>query len=226
MPDAAERLRQDLLDAIAADAAATRTGSPNAVRAQGRRRQRARGLVAATAALAVAAGTAATLVLPLGGDAVPSRLADGGAVSSSLADGGMAAPYVLDEGTSSNGPWTLVVTEDDCIEHIRPDGRGGSCDLADPGRLAEASSFLTEDDGEPVVVVSGPIEDGTSKVTIELAGRPPVQVVPVLVDGRSVFSARTPADARITGVVAVDRSGEALARLGELPPPPTSASGR
>ena len=210
MPDATERFRQDLLSAITADAAATPPGHPNAVRARARRRRRTRGLLAATTALAVAAGTAATLALPVRDDAVPSRLAGSGA----------ATPYVLDEGTASNGTWTLVVTEDDCIEHVRVDGRGGSCGLALPGRLAEASSFLTEDDGEPVVVVKGPVEDGTSRVTVELASRPPVEAVPVLVDGRLVFSARTPADARITDVVAVDARGDVLARLGALPPPP------
>lgn len=210
MPDAAEQFRRDLLDAVTADAAATRTGNPNAVRVRARRRRRARGLLTVTMVLSIAAGAAATFGLPDRDDPVPDR----------LANGDVAAPFVLEEGTASDGPWTLVVTEQACIEHTRRSGQGGACGFADPGRLQEASSFRTEDDGEALVVVNGPVPDGASEVTIELADRPPVQVIPVSVDGRLFFSARAPADARITGLVAVDESGEVLDRLEELPPPP------
>lgn len=214
-PDAAQRLRRDLADAIAADIAATRTANPDAVRLRGRRRQRARGLLAVTAALAIGVGTAVTLGLAVRDDAVPSTVAAGGA----------AAPFLLDEGTAADGPWTLVVTEQNCLEHARPRGQGGVCGLDEAGRLQDVSSFRTEDDGQSIVIVNGTVEAGTSKVLIELAGRSAVQTTPVLVDGRLFFSARTPADARITGLVAVDDSGDVLIRVGELPPPPHSASG-
>ena len=95
------------------------------------------------------------------------------------------------------------------------------CDLDEAGRLDESSSFRTEDEGEPVVVVNGPVQDGTSAVRIELAGRPSLDVSPVLVDGSLYFSARTPADGRITGVVALDDQGRVLARLDGLPSPPS-----
>lgn len=211
MPDIDDRLRRDLLAAVAADAAATPIGSPDLVRARARRRRQGRGLLAGTAILLVAAGTVAAVGLPV---------RDGDA--SRLANGGLAPPVVLDEGIASDGPWELVVTDENgwCIEHIRPLGRGGACGLADPGRLQEASSFRTEDDGEPVVIVNGPVQNETVTVTVELADRPPVRVAPTLIGGRLFFSARTPADARVTAVIAQDQNGNDLARLGDLPPPP------
>ena len=215
MPDAAEQLRRDLLGAIAADAAATRTGSPNAVRAIGRRRQRRRAVVAATAALTVAAGTAAAFGLPVRDSAGPSRMADGGP-----ANGSATAPYLLDEGTAQDGPWSLVVTEQGCVERRSRYGGEAACSLDGTGRLQDASSFRTEDDGQPVVIVNGAVQDGTSKVEIRLADRASVHTVPVLVDGRLFFSARTSAGVRITEIVAIDRSGGIVARVGALPPPP------
>ncbi len=210
MPDAAEQLRRDLLSAITADVAATRAGDPNAVRARGRRRRQTRGLLAVTTALAVVAGAGATSWVPLRDDVVPIR----------PANGDEAAPYTLDEGTARDGPWTLVVTTQKCIVHSRRYTEEGACSLDGPGRLQAASSFRTEDDGAPIVVVNGDVQDGTSEVTLELDGRPPVRVAPVPVDGRLYFAARAPADARIAGIVAVDQSGRVLARLGELPSPP------
>ena len=209
MPDAAEELRRDLLAAIAADAATARARPPDAVRARGRRRRRTRRLVAGTTVLAVAT-FAAQVPWPGRDDEAPSRLAGIGA----------QAPVLLDEGTAADGPWTLVVTEDLCLERTTPSSSGGLCGLANPGRLQESSSFRIEDDGEPVVVVHGPADDGTSVLRVELADRAPVEVTPVLVEGRLFYSARTPADARITDVVALGEDGEVLARLGELPPPP------
>lgn len=212
MSDTDDRLRRDLLAAVTADTAATLTGSPDTIRGRARSRRRVRSVLAGTAVLLAAAGTAAAFGLPVRDSPDASQ----------LASGGLAPPVVLDEGTGPDGPWELVVSDENgwCIEHVRPLGRGGACGLADPGRLQEASSFRTEDAGEPVVIVNGPVQDGTATVTIELADRPPVKVAPTLVGGRMFFSARTPADARITAVVAVDDSGTELARLGELPPPP------
>lgn len=215
MPDAAEQLRRDLLGAIAADAAATRTGSPNAVRAIGRRRRRRRAVVAAAAALTVAAGTAAALGLPVRDSAGPSRMADGGP-----ANGSATAPYLLDEGTAQDGPWSLVVTEQGCVERRSRYGGEAACSLDGTGRLQDASSFRTEDDGQPVVIVNGAVQDGTSKVEIRFADRASVPSLPVLVDGRLFFSARTPAGVRITEIVATNRSGGIVARVGALPPPP------
>jgi hypothetical protein len=210
MPDATEQLRRDLLGAIAADAAATRTGNPNAVRVRGQRRRRARGLLAVTTLLVVAAGAGAALMFPVPDDAVLSR----------LANGGIAAPVVLDKGRASDGPWTLVVTAQNCIEHTHRYRQEGGCSLAESGRLEDASSFRTEDDGEPILVVNGPLQDGTAKVTISLANRPPVHVTPVAVGGRLYFTARAPADARITGIVAMNASGDVVASLEKVPPPP------
>ena len=141
------------------------------------------------------------------------------AVTQRLANGGTATSLVLDEGTASDGPWTLAVTEQNCLERKRRYSEEVACSLVDPGRLQDASSFRTEDDGEPVLVVNGPLQDGTSKVTINLDDRPPVQATPVLVSGRLFFSVRVPVDARINGIVAVDTSGEVVARLGKFPPP-------
>ena len=211
MPDTADQLRRDLLGAIEVDAAATRTGDPDAVRARGRRRQQARGLLVATTVLAVAAGATATLGLPVRDDEVVSRPASSGA----------AAPFTLDEGNDSSGPWTLVVTEQHCLEHTSRYTTGGMCGLDEAGRLEESSSFRTEDDGEPVVVVNGPVQDGTSAVRIGLAGLPSVDVSPALVDGSLYFSARAPADVRITGLVAMDDEGRVLARREGLPSPPS-----
>ena len=115
MPDATDGLRRDLLDAIAADAAATRTGDPDAVRARGRRRRQARGLLVAMTVLAAAGATAATLGLPVRDDVVVDRPADSGAT----------APFTLDQGRDSSGPWTLVVTEQHCLEHTSRYGAGG-----------------------------------------------------------------------------------------------------
>lgn len=215
MPDATGQLRADLQRAIAADTAITRTGSPTAVRARARRRRRTHGLLAGTVAMAVAAVASVAFVLPTGGSSVPSRLA-----TDDTADPGVPVPYLLDEGTAADGPWTLVITEQHCIEHTRPRSQGGVCDLDEAGRLQDTTSFRTEDDGTPVVLVNGTVQDGTSLIIIEMAGRPAVQVTPVRVDGRLYFSARTPSDASITGLAAVDDSGGVLARAGGLPPPP------
>lgn len=152
---------------------------------------------------------AAQAVRPVRDTETPSRLADAGA----------QAPVLLDEGTAADGPWTLTVSERLCLEHTRRNGSGGLCDLAEPGRLQESSSFRTEDDGQPLVIVHGPVEDGTAVLRVELADRPPVEVDPVRVEGRLFFSARAPADAQITGVVALGEGGEVLARLGPLPLP-------
>jgi len=209
MPDTTARLRQDLLDAIAADAASTRPGDPDALRALGRRR-RAAGLTGTAAALAVAAGVVVTAVLPAPETATFARPAQ--AVGT--------APFLLDEGMSASGPWTLVVTDERCVEHDFSNGSRAACPAGqgDEGSVENAGAFLTDDAGTPVVVVCGSLQDGTASVTVRLADRAPVQAAVVLVDGRPYFAARTPVDARITGIDAVNDEGEVLAQAGEILP--------
>ena len=211
MPDTTARLRQDLLDAIAADAASTRPGDPGAVRALGRRR-RAAGLTGAAAAVAVAAGVVAAAALPAQDTATFARPAQAGGT----------APFLLDGGTSASGPWTLVVTDERCVEHSFSNGSRASCPAGqgDEGGVESAFAFVTTDAGTPVVVVAGSLQEGTASVTLRLADRVPVRAAAVLVDGRSYFAARTPVDARITGIEAVDEEGEIIARAGEILPEP------
>jgi len=209
MTDTTARLRQDLLDAIAADAASTRPSDSGVVRTLGRRR-RAVGLTVAAAALAVATGVVASAALPARDTATLARPAQVGGT----------APFLLDEGTSGSGPWTLVVTDERCIEHGFSNGSRAACPAGDgdDGSVENAFAFTTRDAGTPVVVVSGSLQDGAMRVTIRLADRAPVQAEAVLVDGRPYFAARTPADAHITGIDAVDAEGKVLARAGEILP--------
>ncbi len=131
----------------------------------------------------------------------------------------------LARGEGQRGAWKVTASWtpwQSCILRAEPKGAGGACGFAPPGTLNESTSFLVDDDGDPLIIVAGPVPPETARIQVDVIDGEAFHALIKRAGFDPFFVVELPGRRSVAEITALDGDGDIVGRLehGPLPPPP------
>ncbi len=129
----------------------------------------------------------------------------------------------LAHGEGQRGPWKVTgswTPWQSCILVTEVTAEGGACGLARPGTLNESTSFLVDDQGDPLTIVAGPVPPDTARIVVTVTDGETFDALIQRAGFDRFFVVELPGRRSVAGITALDGDGDIVGRLEHGPKPP------